>query len=262
MPLDELTITLSEKDGRLGVQTLVDALENALAMLKGLESDIVASGIKVRWEVVRISMKSPLRFTIAPRIKGRAGRTSGRKIVKACLQGMREIEKTPEPPIYFNDDSLEAAKKLVKAAGSDGASLTISSNGQDKITLTEKAVRHIEEIASKARKYMDFSTIEGRLEIISVHVQPSFAIWEMLTNYRIECHGSEEHMAQAMSLLGKRVAVTGRVSYSNHKPKSIQVESMKGLREINELPQPKDIGPIDITGDLSSEEHIRRMRNA
>jgi hypothetical protein len=261
MPLDELTITLSDKEGRVSVETLTNALENALNMLRSMEFEMVSAGIEVRWEVVRVRMRSPLRLTFAPRIAGRRGKSLGRKIVKACLRGVEEIEKQATLPPHFNDDALSAARKLAKTSDDERTSLTISSNGSQKVTLTKKAVQHIDEIASKARLYIDFSTIEGRLEIVSVHDHLSFFIWETLTNHRIECFSTESQLIQATSLLQKRVAVTGRVHYRNHVPKSIDVESIRGLRDANELPQPKDIGPINITDGLSSEEHVRRLRN-
>ena len=261
MPLDELTITLADSDGRVSVETLTKALENALDMLRGVESGFVSSSVTVRWEVVRAKMQSPLCLTIAPRGMGKTGKATGRKIVKACLQGMKEIERTASLPPFFNEDTLEATRKLVKNATSEGALLTFGSNGKEKVTLTDNTVRHIEEIVSKARLYVDFSTIEGHLEIVSIHEYLSFFVWETFTNNKIECHVTEDQFNESVKLLGKRVAVTGRVKYRNHIPRSIQVETVKVLRGMSELPQPSDIGSIDITEGKSSEEHVRRMRN-
>lgn len=47
MALDELTITLSDPDGRVSVETLTEALENALDMLRSVASDIVQTGVRV-----------------------------------------------------------------------------------------------------------------------------------------------------------------------------------------------------------------------
>lgn len=271
MRLDELTITLSEKDGRVGVEALRVALESALDMLRSVEADFVGSDAEVRWEVVRVRMGSPLRLTFSPRVTGRAGakniperssRSLGRKIVRACLQGVRGIESAPTMPAHFNEEALDAARKLAKVSENQGPSLTLSSNASGTVTLTENAVRNIEEVRAKARLYVDFATIEGQLEVVSAHGRRSFFVWEALTNQRVECFGTDEHFKQALLLIEKRVAVAGRVSYRNHVPKSIQVESMSGMPDIGELPQPKDIGPINITDGLTSEEHVRRLRNA
>jgi hypothetical protein len=260
MPANELTITLA-RAGRVSVETLAQTLENALEMLRNLEREFVASDILVRWEVVRVSMRSPLRVTVAPSIEGSVTKTIARRLIKTCLKGVKGIERAATPPEHFNEEALDAALKLFEVTRKDGATLTFSSDHLDEITLTEQAARHIEEIASKARLYIDFGTIEGQLEVVSVHEHRSFSIWETFTNRRVECLVNEEQFQTAIDLLGKRVAVTGRVKYRNHVPKSIWVESLRKLREEMELPDLKNVGPIDITGGLSSEEHVRRMRN-
>jgi hypothetical protein len=266
MAFDELTITLSDKQGRVSIETLTKALENALSMLRSIESEIVASGVTVRWEISRVSMRSPLRMTFAPRVrsaKGRVSRTVGNRIVKSVLQGIEGIESGKSVPKVFTEDALEAAKKMVRSVARDGVSVAFGSKTDPRpIKLTESGVKHIDELASKARLYVDFSTIEGRLEIVSVHEHNSVIIWETLTGNRIECLVNDDQLKQASPLLGKRVAVTGRVSYRNHVPKTVSVEGpLKVLRTSAELPQPKDIGPMDITEGVSSEEHVRRMRN-
>jgi molybdopterin-guanine dinucleotide biosynthesis protein len=260
MPSHELTITLV-RSGRLSVETLTQTLENALEMLRSLEPEFVESGTAVRWEVVRVRMRSPLRVTVAPNIGGKGSQAVARKLVKTCLKGVERIERTAVSPEHFNEAALDAARKLFEVTRKEGAALTFSSNHRDQVTLTEQAARHIDEIVAKARHYLDYGTIEGRLEVISVHDHPSFSIWESLTNRRVECQVSEEQIPAIFALLGKRVAVTGRVRYRNHVPKSIQVESLRKLRDDTELPDLQDIGPVNITEGLSSEEHVRRIRN-
>ena len=265
MSLDELTITLSDKDGRVSAETLRTALENALNMLRGIEASIVSSGVEVRWDVIRVRMRSPLQMTFSPKVKvkGRERPTIGRKIVRACLRSVEEIERGASVAHDFSDEVLDATRKLVKNASSDGTSITFASNGENKIKLTEKTVKHIDEIVSRARLYMDFLTIEGRLDVVSGHDHDSFFIWETLTNHKIECLVSEDQISKALLLFKKRVAVTGRVRYRNHVPYRIDVEEpVRSMRDTNELPQPRDIGPVNITDGLSSEEHVRRMRNA
>ena len=263
MSFDELTISLSGSDGRLSVETLAKSLDDALDMLQNVSSDMVASGAQVQWDIVRVQMRSPLRLTLTPRVTGGrfGGRTLKRKIVGTCLKGIKGIEETAILPPHFNESALEATKRLVRR---EGTLFTFSSNGKNKVTLTEKTLEHIDDIISKARLYIDLSTIEGYLEMVSVHHRASFFIWEVLTNHKIDCYGNDEQFDKALALLKKRprIAVTGRIHYRNHVPLSIEVESVTVLRDKNALPQPKDIGPINITDGLSSEEFIRRMRNA
>ncbi len=256
MALNELTITLAGS-GHLRVETLAAALENAVKMLRSIETEFVASGTEVRWEVVRLSMRSPLRMTLAPKIAAAVGR----KIVRAVLEGVKKIERSPTAPEHFNEDSLRAARELLTAAEKDGAELTFGADNKSEVKLTEQAVKHIDEVVARARKYADHGTLEGQLEEISVHSGTSFAIWEALTSRKVECVITADRVDEAKALLGKRVAVTGIVRYRNHKPISIQVDRIRRLREASELPQLEDIPPLNITDGLSSEEYVRRLRD-
>jgi hypothetical protein len=262
---NKFTITLSDKDGRLSADTLKTALDSALQMLRAIEARVFARDVEVRWDVVRVKMRSPLTMTFAPRVKvrGKPRPAYGNRIVKACIQGVKKIEKGSLPPATFSEEALDAAKKLVKSVTADGTTVAFASDGRKKVRLTEKTVQHIDEIVAKARLYVDYSTIEGRVEVVSIHEGNSVFIWETLTRHRIECSfRDDEQFNRAVALLGKRVAVAGRVHYRNHIPRTITVEEpIRMLRDAADLPQPKSIGPIDITGGLSSEDHVRRMRD-
>ena len=58
------------------------------------------------------------------------------------------------------------------------------------------------------------------------------------------------------------MAVSGRLRYRNNKPVLMHVESIRILRNTEELPQAKDIGPLDLTNGMSSEDYVRRLRDA
>jgi len=248
MPLDELTITLGDPEGRVSVRALTAALENALDMLRSIEGNFVASGVEVRWDVIRVKMKSPLQMTFAPTvtapsISARSRQSIGKKIVKACFDGIAQIERSPIKPNHFDDDALSAARQLVKSMGK--GMLTVSSNGKGKkeVKLTDQAIANIDEIATKARTYRDIGTIEGRLEEISVHgtpqASPQIRIWDPipLPGRAIKCVIGEDRLSEAKELLGHRVAVRGPIQYRNHKPISIDVQVIRRLRTQAELPR-------------------------
>ena len=137
MTLDELTITLSDKDGDLSVDTLKKALENSLDMLPQLEASVVASGVEVRWEVVRVRMRSPLKVTLSPRgVQGRSSaETVGRQLVKSAYRYVDRIENGETVPHPFIDGANEATRKLVKSAISEGAAVAFEA-ANTKVTLT------------------------------------------------------------------------------------------------------------------------------
>jgi hypothetical protein len=260
----EITIQIGDRDQPVTVDNLVAALENTLQMLKGLESHFPHSGEPIQWEIVRALMKSPLSITLAPRPPKGQKRLAD-KVVKAAIGGLKTLETSGEPqlPPHFDDEVLEAVEKL-SSISQTGTALKVFVPDEEaaQVELGQQTIKRVKELEARARVYVDYGTIEGRLETISVHNGNSFVVWEAMTNNRIECRITPEQLEEAKQLLGKRVAISGRLRYRNHKPISMEVESIKVLRERAELPQPETMKPIDITGGESSEEYIRRLRNA
>jgi hypothetical protein len=69
---------------------------------------------------------------------------------------------------------------------------------------------------------------------------------------------------QAISNLGRRVIVSGIVSYNAvGEPVKVEVDRLRVLKEEKELPTIVEMLGMtpDITGDLSTEEHIRQLRD-
>ena len=79
-------------------------------------------------------------------------------------------------------------------------------------------VRHVGEIEEKARIFIEYATIEGRLEEVSIHETEHVNLWESLTNHKIECRVSPDILEQAKTVLGRRVALSGRLRYRNNRP--------------------------------------------
>lgn len=264
-PKNGLTLTFGDRKKNLSVDALRSALEHALEMLQSMEADFVSAGTAVRWEVASVRMQSPLTVTFAPRVHAKGGAAIGRRMIKAAVYDLAAIERNGVAPAHMNETGLRAVQKLAVLSQSEDAPLRIGGVGMDKksqVTLTKRASKRVDEIVERAHHYIDFLTIEGKMEMVSVHGGTSFVVWETLTNNKIDCVVTPEQFQQWKELLGKRVALTGRVHYRNHVARSINVESIIVLRDASQLPQPKDIVPINITDGLPSEEHVRRVRDA
>ena len=64
--------------------------------------------------------------------------------------------------------------------------------------------------------------------------------------------------------LGQAVVVSGHVSYNDRgEPVSVQAQRLRTLKEDGELPTVADMTglALDLTGDLSTEEYIRVLRD-
>ena len=115
----------------------------------------------------------------------------------------------------------------------------------------------------KHRFYRSDTTLEGTLEVVDIHGEYEFAIYDILNGHKIKCKFEKEMLDEVISLLRSRVAVTGEARFSRAgRPDSIKVRSLRQLRNADELPQFRAGEEIDLTGGMDSAEFVRRMRDA
>jgi hypothetical protein len=259
----QLTIRLTGgRQDHVSVAALIRALENAVKTLRSLEEELARSS-GIRWEIIRASSRSPLSITVAAHPNGVATQRVASKIATAYVRGIAQMEKAAILPEHFTEEAALAVQETVNAAEDDGKKLTVSASKKKTVSPTPQIVTHIKEIVAKSRKYADYGTIEGTLQEISIRGGSKIGISESFTGQWIMCAVAPEQIQEAMRYFGKRVAVSGTIRHSNHRPTSITIEEpIQVLRDSSELPQVEAMPPIDITGGLSSEEYVRRLRNA
>lgn len=109
-------------------------------------------------------------------------------------------------------------------------------------------------------------TLKGRLRRADAGgSRGKFRIDSLMRSESAQCAfpaGREEEFRRA---LGRKVLASGELHYpaGSNLPRSIKVETMEILPEDDELPSLADLRGIapDITGDLSSEEFVRMLRD-
>lgn len=183
-----LTLTFGDERRNLSVDALRAALENALDMLQNYQSDFITASTVVRWEIAKVRMQSPLAITFEPKIEGAQGKQRARRIVTACEKDLRVIEINGSLPKHFNEDALIAMQKLLAVAKKEEAPLSVGKDKRTRFALTERSTQHIEQIVSKVRTHSDHSTIDGILSTVTVRGGKGFAIYDVLTDKRIECN--------------------------------------------------------------------------
>jgi hypothetical protein len=267
---NEFTIELSGADGFVGVDALVEALENTIAGLRSLESHFVAADA-IRWEVVRASMNSPLKLTIAPRSARPVKKREEKKIIKAggdvaraYIRGINTIGTSAVRPEFFDDDALESAKRLAGGPGKSETTLTLFVPDEDPVTPSANIAANVSEVVARVKPQVEYGTIEGTLEVFSRHNGDSISVWDRLTKNKVECTISEKLIAKANEyVLQKALAeVAGQIKSKNGKPISMIVESITPiLSGRTPLLKPWDMPRIDITGGKSSEDFVRELRD-
>ena len=111
--------------------------------------------------------------------------------------------------------------------------------------------------------YSAWSSVEGQLDIVSVRQAPYFVIFEHLTGHRVRCTFTDAFLQQVKDGLGQRVMAEGLVRYRRDGA-PLRLTNPTSLELVPD-PVEEDItrykGSLPgFTGELSSYEYVRRMR--
>jgi len=114
----------------------------------------------------------------------------------------------------------------------------------------------------KHEKYRAWSSIEGTLDVISVHGRPFFVLYEHGSTSRVRCTFPDDWTEKIVKLLGKRVIAEGLVYYKH----SGEPERLSNPTSIDPVPEPSsEISALrgavrGMTGDLSTYDYVQRLR--
>ena len=112
--------------------------------------------------------------------------------------------------------------------------------------------------------YKSFGSVEGTLEMISIHKPARFNVYHSITLHAVRCNLKEEAIEKVREALGRRVVVSGLVSYNTkHEPKRVEVEELEIIPREDELPTIDEFIGSDPSyiGEMTTEEYIRSIRS-
>ena len=120
-------------------------------------------------------------------------------------------------------------------------------------------------VRSRKETYSAWSFVDGKLDVISVHHQPSFVIFEHGSQQAVYCTFPDSWMSTVKDYLGLRVITEGYVHY-NEKGLPISLSEPTSLEKVPD-PKQQDIlayrGSMPgISGGLSSYEYVRQLRES
>ena len=111
-------------------------------------------------------------------------------------------------------------------------------------------------------KYQAWASVEGTLDVISVHGRPFFALYEHGSSNRVRCTFPDDWTEKIVKLLGRRVMAEGLVYYRH----SGEPERLSRPTSIEPVPEPQSKisalrGAVrGMTGDLSTHDYVQNLR--
>ncbi len=259
----KLALTIKGMLGAISLESFVIIINNSFDILKDLDSVISRQPRgSLDWIIKRVSADS---IGIEIESKARDPKIDyGRKVAEVYSDGIEIIRSEGITPPYFSDYCLRRVWEVAKVLRGDGASaLEIRDLVRHKSTeFDAQIVTTTSQLMGYS--YQSFGSVEGTLEMISIHKPARFNVYHSISLRAVRCNLREEDIAGVKDALGRRVVVSGLVSYNvKDEPKSIMVEELEVIPRENELPTiDKFVGSDpNYTGDITTEEYIRSMRS-
>ena len=219
---DDLTFVIHPEGDSASFALLSRSLEDIRRLLRGVDRAIHGVKSQHEWMVGELRSSAP---TIALRPALNGHEADGVEAVHVIGAGLRIVTGgTDQPPPYFTEKALEDLGKMRRLFGGRGraTSIDVIVNREETATIEHDISEKVTRILNAG--YRNLGSLEGTLEVISVHGAPTVTIWERVSRSPVRCFFPREDawIVRAKHLLGKRVAVTGDIRYFvNGRPRSI-----------------------------------------
>jgi hypothetical protein len=159
---------------------------------------------------------------------------------------------------------IEDMVEITKPIGKYINSITITTDGHT-LNLTSEFKAKVDLLLAPEEHFSGF--IRGMLEYINIHHSKNvFRIYPDIGPAKIACHFPIDLTKKAIEGVGKYVEVKGELKFKaiSKYPHEIIVEEIEIFPPEEELPSLHDLRGIapDLTGSLSSEQFVRKIRDA
>lgn len=258
-----LRVTIEGERGGISLDTLATVVRNTFDILTDLDSAISSAPKgSVNWFITEVSFGS-LVIAIEPKSKLQDADYSS-QVTETFVDGLAHIQRERTTPPFFSDYGLRKARDLARMLREDGArAITIQDmERQTTATIRPEAVTDISQLVNI--RYQELGSVEGRLEMVSVHGTPRFTVYHAITRRSVRCKFDANQLLDTVKeALGRRVIVSGLVYYNyKHEPVRVDLRKLVILPHEEKLPSPKELRGMapDIAGDQTTEQYIRSLR--
>ena len=258
-----LRLKIEGRSMQVSMDSFVRVMQQTIRILRELDRAVSRQNRNtLEWIVSDVGMGSVYWETESRVVKG--DEDFAQNIALSFIDGVAQItERAAMPPLFSVDsvDGLLRIAETLKQSNGQGMTISMPYSGK-KAKLRTDSIESLR--ALKRVQRTSLGAVEGRLELVSIHhPYRRFNVYHSITNKAVKCSLPEELEHRVIDSLGKRVSVTGTVSYNaTGEPLSVEVSKIRVLKERGDLPSIEDVLGLapDFTGELSTEEYIRSLR--
>ncbi len=252
---------LPEDDGQVRLGVFMSQLQSLSATLAKIDRDANQGKPATYFRIAELSYSSPVRVALEPQALPKQ-HYAGHVIVESLSRVAAALE-TGKDLSDLDADLLEDIRGLARPVGKTVKNTTLIFNGHQ-VDLTARVAIKVEEALSIDDECD--GSIEGMLEQINIHEGANtFHIYPEVGPRKVTCHFLSKLYDDAVSAVGKRVEVSGKLRYrlGAHYPHQIAVTQIEAFPPESDLPDWEDLRgrAPDALGGLSSEAFVRELRN-
>ena len=258
-----LQVRIEGEPGSISLETFRTVIGNSSDILKDLDGAISSAPRgSLDWYVSEVSFGSLT--VVVEAVPKTPGEDFSGPVVESFVDGLAQVQRDATTPPYFSDYDLRKAQGLARALKGDGAkSITFTDVEREvRVEVTPDISENLGQLVSV--RHQETGSVEGRLEVISVHRNPRFTVYEAVNRRAVRCRFEPELLELVKQALGKRVIVSG-VVHLNYvgEPLRVEIERLETLPDEADLPLPKDLRGMstDFTGGKETGEYLRELRN-
>ena len=231
---EELTLRIegalvTPEDFKKAVHAFVELLVNVTA-------DTSKGEKKPQWNM---SVRQGSSVLVARAVPDLETRRAAREAVKRVKSGVAKIEKgrfdfadLPPRAIYAVRDLASLPAKINQIGIT---SVTIGNGTGKRLPVTSKSADFLNKNIGTQKT--SIGSIEGKLSTITERGKFQFVVYDALSDRGVNCFVPADKNKEAHAAFGRRVNVFGTVQYDKDgRPLSIQVKTIRLLRDLTELP--------------------------
>ena len=255
----EITISVEGRTPDALVKPFLDAVGNSLQILEDLDTSIaMRRRPTLRWAIVHLRIGSPAVMTLKA-LPPMTGKDVSQDVVNNYVDGLELLAQGTGLPTFFSDLALNAAKRLADLTRGNERAVIVRT-ARRSVWVSQQISANVDDLVN--RTYVSDGSVEGVVEMITIHDRPYFRIYDATQGWGVPCYFQQEGFEEIRNALGKRASITGRLRSDRlGKPESMQVSDIRVLG-LEPLPTPSEVRGIasGMTGGLKAEEYLRRVR--
>jgi hypothetical protein len=241
MPRPDFALDL--EGPRVTVDRFLHALDGLLRLLREVDREMTrtAKG-SVRFVITDLRAASAHLEAVAEPVAPDIPMPPAR-ILETAADGLAALQIGGTRPPFFTDRALEAATGLAHALDRGEVLVLTVRLSARRLEITPRLGAHAQELIRGTLRSL--GSVEGRLEVLSVHQRTQCTIYERVTGRAVRCYFPQEELPLVMAAFGRRVTAHGLIwSNAAGEPQSIEVRSAGDIVAFppdKELPRAGDV---------------------